>query len=651
MYRISILLLLMSSAFCLQARHGLTCAERQKLRQVHPAAKPSSVASTFTEQYDVIYVKLDISLSNLNTDVSGNTRTIAKVTNPSGMSQYAFELNSLMTIDSVLVNGTKLSPLNVASDVYAVNLSSTLAAGTSFTAQVFYHGTAVNGSGFFTHGLNYYHLSSGTDITFSLSDPNLAKDWWACKQSLTDKIDSADLWFTVPTGTRAGSNGLLQHVTPVGTSSVRYEWKTRYPIEYYLIACSVAPFDDHEQTVHFSGSTDSMAMVHYVIDTASFYPQYKSAIDSTPGMVDYLSTIYGRYPFWKEKYGHCIAPLGGGMEHQTMTTLGVYQTPLIAHELGHQWWGDCVTYAGWRDIWLSEGWASYTEQLYVEHFRGIAAAQSYRTTVYNRVMSSAKGAVYVDDTTNVNRIFDSRLTYDKGAAVAHMLRYLAPSDSLFFKGLRAYLQQFAYRTAITADFQQVMETTYGYSLDTFFKQWVYGEGYPTYTASWNQIGNMVYIRLDQTTSAPTIIANFALPVPLKLTSPSGDTLVKLYLNGASNTFAFKWQNAMDGLSIDPNNDIVNRANPVNQDFQLGISKLAVNHLKIFPNPTSSEWQITGIPEHASLSLYDAAGRLIQHAEPLNDSLTLENKSLTSGIYTLIIQCSGKEQIIRKLQKR
>ncbi len=177
-----------------------------------------------------------------------------------------------------------------------------------------------------------------------------------------------------------------------------------------------------------------MLVQHFIYDTASLYPVIKSAIDSTPGMVDYFSTLYGRYPFWKEKYGHCTAPLGGGMEHQTMTTLGAFTTPLIAHELGHQWWGDCVTYGSWRDIWMSEGWASYTEQLYIEHFRSVAAAQAYRTTVFNRVSGSPGGSVYVDDTTNVYRVFDSRLTYDKGAAVAHMLRYIAPGDAAFLPG-------------------------------------------------------------------------------------------------------------------------------------------------------------------------------------------------------------------------
>lgn len=619
-----------ASAFSKEAR-SIAKMERENHRDIH--AK-TTLASPLLNDYDVHYLKLDLAMSNANTSIAGSSTTMATVANPSGMTQYAFELNDNLTIDSVVLNGMKLAATNVTTDVHTVTPSATIAFGNSFTATVFYHGTPKSGSGFFTHGLVHSVQSTGTNITFSLSDPYLAKDWWACKQSLNDKIDSADLWFTIADSLKAGSNGLLRKITTLGSGTSRYEWHTNYPIDYYLISVSVAPYVAHTQMLTFGGSSDMMPIQHFVYDTASFYPLYKAAIDSTPYMIDYLSTLYGRYPFWKEKYGHCIAPLGGGMEHQTMTTLGAFETPLIAHELGHQWWGDCVTYSSWRDVWLSEGFASYTEQLFVEHFRGKPAALAYRTGAFNRAMAGARGSVIVDDTTDVYRVFSSRLTYDKGAAVVHMLRYIAPSDSVFFAGLRNYQQLYAFKTANTAQFQQVMETAYGRSLDTFFKQWVYGEGYPIYTASWNQIGNKVFVKLEQSTSYPASVAAFNLPVPLRLKSGATDTLVVAYLNTASNIFEFTWQKPVDDLFIDPENNIVNSAGIVLQDPSLSVKNTPVNSAIIFPNPTENSWHISGLSGRNAFKLYDATGKVIWQETTSADTLTIDGKALLAGVYTL-----------------
>src|ERR1043165_7428138 len=208
------------------ARHA--CADNRIRAARYLMGAKSAIASPLLEQYDVKYVKLDLSMNNLNTTISGNATT--RAVGVSTMSQYAFELRDTLPIDSVKFNGMLITASTLSENVKAVTIPSVLNPGSNFTAQVFYHGTPAAGTGFFTHGLARATLSTGTQITYSLSDPYLAKDWRPCKQSLTDKIDSADLWFTVPAGTKAGSNGRLMAVTPIG-SSFRYEWKTRHPPE------------------------------------------------------------------------------------------------------------------------------------------------------------------------------------------------------------------------------------------------------------------------------------------------------------------------------------------------------------------------------------------------------------------------------------
>ena len=645
------LLIFLFIAISAQAKQSMNCANAEKHRQRKSTAK-ITIASPLLELYDVRHVKLDLSMSNLNTIVDGNAITTATVTDSAGMGRYVFELSDKLTIDSAKLNGIKLPAVSIGTDLYAITLAVPISVGNSFTAQVFYHGKADNGTGFFTHGVNHKVLASTTAITFTLSDQFLAKDWWPCKQTLTDKVDSADLWFTVPNGTMAGSNGLLQAVTPIGATTSRYEWKTRYPIEYYLISTAIAPYVQHTQMLHFSGSADSMPVQHFVYDTTLLYPRFKSALDSTPVIVDYFSTLFGRYPFWKEKYGHCIAPLGGGMEHQTMTTMtDALNTTLIAHELGHQWWGDCVTYGSWKDIWMSEGWAAYTEQLYVEHFRGLAAAKAYRGGVFLRVMSRPGGSVIVDDTTDVYRVFDSRLTYDKGAAVAHMLRYIGPGDPAFFSGLKTYQQQYAFKTASTTDFKIIMEAAYGRNLDTFFNQWVYGEGFPTYSATWNQRGSDVFLSLEQTTSMPASVAAFAMPVTLKLTSASGDTLVSVYLDKAQQLYHFNWANVITGIVVDPNDDIVNRANPSIPDGTLNVVATAVDNLRVYPNPADKGWHLSGITPGTSLRLLDVNGKVVWQLGNAPADLTIDSSMLAPGIYTLVLSHSKTGSITRTLQKR
>lgn len=602
-----------------------------------PMAKTTAVIPEEND-YDVICLKLDLSLTSVSTAISGNAITIAKVLAP-GFNTYAFELDTSLTIDSFKLNNQLMAVQTSGGFIRKVSLPLTLPLNSSFTAQVFYHGQPASGTGFFTKGLNHAILSSGTHIMYTLSDITTAKDWWPSKQDILDKIDSVDTWVTVPAGIKAGSNGLLKAVTLLPGGSQRYEWETRYPIDYYLISIAVAPYGDYSYYMHFTdGSGDSMLIENFVYDSLAYMtPAHKAAFDSTGLAVDYFSTIYGKYPFYKEKYGHCLAePLGGGMEHQTMTTLADAQATLIAHELGHQWFGDHVTYGSWKDIWLSEGFATYSEQLFVEHFRGTAAFKDYRAGVFNKVMSglgSGSGSVYVDDTTDVNRIFDSRLTYSKGASVAHMLRYMAPQDSLFFKVLKQYQQQYAFGNAVTTDLQAIAEQVYNINLDTFFNEWIYKEGYPTYSARWFQAGSDVYIQINQTTSKPSSISFFTMPLELNLKSATGSMPVKVYNNQASQDYHFTWSDVMTGLEIDPNDNILNKTGAVSKDPKMAVSDVQLSSVSIYPNPGETGWHISGLPANTGLVLEDMNGRVVWRSKA-GGSTYIPAASLPVGSYIL-----------------
>lgn len=629
---------------------GSACAER-RVASGGTAAK-TTVAAIEENDYDVKHLKFNLALTNTSTNVSGDVTTTAQVT-ATTMPVYAFELDAAITIDSFKLNGVLMSVAS-AGAVRKVTLSSALAQNTMFTAQVFYHGAATAGNGqFFSAGLHPV-TANGFKLMYSISDDLFADDWWPCKQSLQDKIDSVDMWVTVDDTLKVGSNGLLKNTVPLSGNKVRYEWKTKHPIEYYLISVAVAPYNEYSYYMHYTdGSNDSMLIQNYVYNTPGhFTPTAKAALDSTGLIVDHFSNIFGRYAFDDEKYGHSMSPLGGGMEHQTMTTMGTgayTDVTLIAHELGHQWWGNNVSFASWRDVWLSEGITSYCEQLFVEKFRGAAAQKAYRTMVMNQAKAGT-GSVYVDDTTQVWRIFDGTLTYKKGASVTHMLRYLAPQDSLFFKGLRTYRQLFYNGTATTKDLKLAMESVYNTSLDTFFNQWIYGEGYPSYSAKWAQQGSTLVIQLKQTTTKASSVPCFHMPVEIKLITNNGDKIIKLYNNATTQTFVINSSDVVSNMQIDPEDNVLNAGGLVQKDDAvLKVAGIELDEFTVQPNPASDSWLVKGIPKGALCILTDMAGKVLWQKTAEGD-IVVPAKDLASGSYTLSISKNSSRTVHARLIK-
>ncbi|MEI8280119.1 MAG: M1 family aminopeptidase [Bacteroidota bacterium] len=633
---------------------NLCAASKQKFFR---SMAKTTVLSPDENNYDVKYVKLDLNLTNQSTAINGNVTTKAIVIAAS-MPQYVFELNSLLTIDSAKING-QILPVTNAVDTHTVVLPTALALNTPFTAQVFYHGTPTSGTLSATTGINNLTSPSwGAQATFTLSEPYEAKDWWPCKQSLMDRIDSADIWITVPAsipGLKAGSNGILQRVTTLGTGDFRYEWKEKNQIDYYLISAAVAPYVDYSFYVHFPGNPDSLLVQNYVYNNPATLPNFKSVIDSTALMLQYLSTVYGTYPFMNEKYGHCMGPLSGGMEHQTMTTLGFFEGTLVVHELGHQWFGDHVTCGTWKDIWLNEGFASYTEYLYVDTFWGPTSGYNYMKNFHTQNLppNPATGSVYVDDTTSESRIFDSRLSYAKGASTVHTLRFVINNDSAFFPLLQAYQQNFAATGfATTDDFKVFSEAYLGASLDTFFNQWVYGQGYPIYTASWNQTGTSVMVKLNQTSAVPTSVPLFITPIEIKLRSTTGDTVVRVVNDQTSQIYSFNWDRSMTTMVIDPNDWILDLEGTITHDPSLvSVGQISKPNITVQPNPATHTWSLQHVPYGTSLQLTDISGRVLWEMENVEQStVNIPAAQLSAGLY-LLQTISGMQKYTMKLVKQ
>ena len=398
-----------------------------------------------------------------------------------------------------------------------------------------------------------------------MSEPYGAYTWWPCKQTLTDKADSIDVIVTVPNGNKVASNGLLMSVQPTDDTErfTRYHWKHKHPIATYLIAIAVTNYVELHSEVEVPDG-QPISIVDYA------YPEELESWQLnriyTRKAMQFFNELFMLYPFADEKYGHARFPWGGGMEHQTMSFMFNLDETLVVHELAHQWFGNHITCGSWNDIWLNEGFATYCEDLYVErYYPNIFNAQ--RIIRKNSCTGLPGGSVYCYNTSDVNAIFNPRLSYDKGAMVLHMLRKQVGDDA-FFNGIRSYLRDpaLAGGFAETADLQRHIEAAADTSLVEFFDSWIYQQGYPSYRVAWQAGDTKTWVKISQIQSHPSA-GFFKMHVPVQFTTAGKDTILWMHHTEDEQIFEVDPGFRPTAVSFDPNVEMISKNNTVvREDF-------------------------------------------------------------------------------------
>jgi aminopeptidase N len=564
-------------------------------------------ANMNTGNYDVKYHRLEFIIDPSQAFISGDITTYFEA--KASMSDITFDLADNMTVSQVLQRGNPLSFIQNTNDELVITLSAIQNQGVLDSLTISYSGNPIS-SGF---GSFEQTTHNGDPIIWTLSEPYGAKGWWPCKQDLNDKIDSIDVFITSPQFNPSSeayiavSNGLeLSQV--INGSDKTTHFKHRYPIPAYLIAIAVTNYEMYSHNVPNNGN--SFDIVNYV------YPEsLVSAQASTPVTVDIMNlftNLFEEYPFANEKYGHAQFGWGGGMEHTTVSFMGSFGQNLIAHELAHQWFGNKITCGSWKDIWLNEGFATYLSGLAREHLVITGDFTTWKQERINSITSQANGSVYLSDvdTTSVGRIFDGRLSYNKGAMVLHMLRKKL-GDTDFYQGLKNYLNDanHAYAYAKTADFIAIMESTSGQNLTEFFNDWLYNQGYPSYTMQWNQSGNQLNTTVSQIQSDPSV-SFFEVQLPIKVNGTLGEALSLILDNSSNNQLFSNTVNfTISSIEFDPEADIISKNNSV----VLGTNENSIdNNLLLFPNPVSNEITIQK-PESLEITeirIFNALGQLL-----------------------------------------
>ncbi len=508
----------------------------------------NALVSTQTN-YDVKYYDVAIRVDDTNQVLFGSVHSVSAATEDN-VSQVQVDLYSNMVIDSIVDASAGQLTFSRASNVVTVNLSHPYNTGDDFEFTIYYFGHPVEG-GFQAFAFDTY---SGKQVISSLSEPYFARTWWPCKDRPDDKADSFHIAITVDTSFYCGSNGTLDSTVYTGGNAHTFYWKEHHPMTSYLFSVAISPYHVwYDQWVYNNGA-DTMPLIHAV-----FPDQYANSLTGfgiSPAALTIFSNDFGLYPFRDEKYGHSNFTWGGGMEHQTMTSMignsFGFAASTVVHEMGHQWWGDMITCQSWPHIWLNEGFASYCEALYFEATQGNAAYHTYM----NGMRFTGSGSIYITDTSSVNIIFGS-IVYDKGAWVLHMLRGMV-GDSLFFAGIRDYYSsQYQYGSATTEQFRDIMENATGYDLNDFFQDWIYGTYFPTYRYSYYQEpsaggGYDLWLYVEQRQSSNPQV--FHMPVQFAFSPASGlgsaDT-VRLDINQRNQLFHLTFPTQVNNVQLDP----------------------------------------------------------------------------------------------------
>ncbi|OJV21901.1 MAG: hypothetical protein BGO21_25425 [Dyadobacter sp. 50-39] len=476
-----------------------------------------------SNNFDVKYYRCEWEVDPAVNYIKGNV-TPHFVMSAAGNS-VTLDLSVALTVTAVQQRGSNVA-FSHADDALTVTLQNPLAQGVQDSVTISYEGTptAVNAAFVVTT-----HGPSATPVLWTLSEPYGSRDWWPCKNGLDDKADSLDIYITHPATYKAASNGLLKSETPVAGSKIRTHWKHRYAIASYLVAIAVTNYNVLDTSVLIGGTNVPFKTYCYPESQVNFQNGVQNALNA---MVQF-SSLFGDYPFKNEKYGHVQFGWGGGMEHQTCSFMVNMAETLIAHELGHQWFGDKVTCGSWQDIWLNEGFATHLASIYLEA-KYPANIKITRINEINSITSAPGGSVWVDNVNDVNRIFSNRLSYLKGSHLLYMLRWIL-GDATFFTAIYNYINDpaLAYGYVSTANLKSHLETASGKDLTYFFDQWFTGQGYPSYQVEWFPAGNSVQVKLGQTQSHASV-SFFRLPVPLLFRNANTNQEKLVVLNHTSN---------------------------------------------------------------------------------------------------------------------
>lgn len=387
--------------------------------------------------------------------------------------------------------------------------------------------------------------------------------WFPCHDYPNVRC-STEMIVTVPAPLLAVSNGrLVETRTSPDGQFITYHWLQQRPHVAYLVTLVIGEFDVVRDR------WGDIPVEYYVPPGTA--EDARATFQRTPDMIEFFSRRLGvEYPW--DKYAQLVVEnfVSGGMENTSATTLlesavlderarlDNDMDGLIAHELGHQWYGDLLTCKSWAHIWLNEGFATYMRDLWFEHWKG---RERYDADIWHRIRAVAAADSVTDPTTLVFRDYrhswntfrhKGSLPYSKGSLVLHMLRHRL-GDDLFFRALGEYTRRFAGRAVETDDLRRVFDEVTGRSWEPFFQQWAYRPGVPQLDIHyrWDDRRNEAVITVRQTQPITRDTPAFTFPLDVFFRAPDGDLTVTIDVDEQIETYRHPFTRPPRIVAFDP----------------------------------------------------------------------------------------------------
>ncbi len=492
---------------------------------------------------DVLHYNISINLIPEEKKIIGDVK-ISMVGSNMNLKNIELNFYDNLDINKLLLNGKEANYSRTETSLIIENNSIST---DTFFVNLNYEGEPKNlgfGSFNFDEKGDYYMI-------YTLNEPVFASTWFPCVDLPDDKA-LVDIYITNDSSYTSISNGKLMSIKKSGDKKT-YHWKTLYPISTYLVSINSAVYKSYSEK-YISINKDTLDLSYYA--TPEKFDNLLKDCSNHQNYLKIFEELFGEYPFIDEKYS--VAEFGwkiGAMENQTITGIGsnfisgmrLFQD-MIIHELAHSWWGNAVGLKTWKDIWLNEGFATYSVALYWEKESGFDALQ---TTMIPRKGNFSNGTLY----NPANQLF-SNLVYSKGAWVLHMLRKDI-GDENFFNLMRNYYQTYKYKNASTNDFKKVCEKLANKNMDYFFDQWIYkGEGIVEAVYQWEvkeSEGRFVTDLIINQVQNGYDIYKFPIDVKLVYNSEGKFDIKTFFVDNKNQNFKISTKDKPIEILLDPEN--------------------------------------------------------------------------------------------------
>ncbi len=526
-------------------------------------AQPLDVAADHQNQppFSITHYRLALDLDFQQEQIDGQA-TLAVTPTDEPIDTLPLSLLDYQ-VDSVKVRNQGRIPYQYNDTSLTLLPDRTLTPGDTTAITVFYQGgTPLDPTGW---GGFYFRqdFAFNLGVGFGAKPHNFGRAWFPCLDNFTDRA-TYDFHITAPAGKKAFCNGRLQGVEKASDNRKTWHWQLNDPIPTYLASVAVGPYATVRD--QYQGTSDTFPITYAVKPADS--AQLKKGFREIHGALDVFTDFYGTQPF--SRVGYALIPFrGGAMEHatniafpQSSLSRSLTDQRLWAHELSHHWWGDLATTHRAEEMWLNEGWATFSEFLFLDHVYGDSTYRQAVKQNHFEVLATAhkRDGQYRPLVPVPHEATYGVHSYNKGGDVINTLRHHL-GDSLFQKGIKRFLRQRSFEPMTSTGLRDTLEAVTGRSLEAFFDQWVFNPGYPHFriqelemqqAGSQYQVSGAIRQKLHE---APAYFEDVRLPISAYFQNGRDPVTRLVEVSGRSTSFSVNIPAEPAYLTCDPQGEV------------------------------------------------------------------------------------------------